>query len=143
MGFRRVTPCITPRPFKFTRSIVILKTFALLCAAYETLRRDTRVSMRSNWREGREKKKKKEGENWIRGKFRWFYRGSIRSRASLDVYPFTTSPIFHSSITYVSHPIDRFSFHDDTIFLSFSPSSSYFWRSPEKKISITNWKKNS
>lgn len=59
MGFRRVTPCITPRPFKFTRSIVILKTFALLCAAYETLRRDTRVSMRSNWREGREKKKKK------------------------------------------------------------------------------------
>lgn len=141
MGFRRVTPCITPRPFKFTRSIVILKTFALLCAAYETLRRDTRASMRSNWREGREKKKKKgrkELDSWeismVLSRF-----DSIRS---LDDYPFTISPIFHSSITYVSHPIDRFSFHDDTISLSFSPSSSYFWRSPEKKRSITNWKKN-
>lgn len=81
----------------------------------ETLRRDTRASMRSNWREGRKKKKKK-GRNWIfDGKFRWFHRGSIRSRVSLDEYPFTISPIFHSSITCLVRSIGLVFAYDDIL----------------------------
>lgn len=80
----------------------------------ETLRRDTRASMRSNWREGRKKKKKKEGTGFSMGNFDGFI--AVRfDRVSLDEYPFTISPIFHSSITCLVRSIGLVFAYDDIL----------------------------
>lgn len=140
--FKNLVTCVSTgrvrrHPFAFTRSIVILKTFALLCTN-RGKRYDAIHARRCGVIGGRGGKKKKELD------FRWEISmvssrfdsiASIPGRVSL--YDIADFSLEHN----VSRPIDRTRFRVrrytwsrkyDRIFLSFF-SSSYFWRSPEKR----------